>query len=184
MKLPKHLRHLGGHLNMTHIDLGALDWAIKKFSVTNFLDIGCGPGGMVHEALKLNLDALGIDGDPTVVQTRENFILHDYTLGSLKLNKKFDLVWSCEFVEHVDEKFVDNFLTTFSSGKYIIITHAPPGTPGRHHVNCQSAEYWIEKFKNYNLIFDYEMTQELRKSSTMIRNFVRENGLFFINKYE
>ena len=37
MSLPK---HLGGHLNKTHIDNGSLDWAIRLFKVKSFLDIG------------------------------------------------------------------------------------------------------------------------------------------------
>lgn len=184
MKLPKHLRHLGGHLGITHLDSGSLEWAIKKFNIKSFLDIGCGPGGMVRLAKKLNIESFGIDGDPTVIENNNNFHLHDYTLQPYTPNKMYDLVWSCEFVEHVEEKYIDNFLTTFKSGRYIILTHAPPGVPGRHHVNCQPATYWIDEFKKHNLIFDPLLTNELRASSTMERNFIRENGLFFINTNE
>jgi SAM-dependent methyltransferase len=180
-KLPKNLGHLGGHFGVTHVDNGALNWSIEKFKIKSFLDIGCGPGGMINLAKDANLMYFGIDGDPTLTLT-ENFILHDFTKGPCFHKEKYDLVWSCEFVEHVKEEYVDNFMQSFLLGKYIILTHAPPNTPGRHHVNCKESSYWIDKFSKYKLIYNRELTAELKDSSTMTRNFVRENGLFFINE--
>ena len=40
--------HLGGHMNKTHLDKGALAWIKNKFNAKTYLDIGCGPGGMVQ----------------------------------------------------------------------------------------------------------------------------------------
>lgn len=179
-KLPKSLGHLGGHFGVTHTDEGSLKWAIEKFRIKSFLDIGCGVGGMLELAKILNLNYFGIDGDPTIL-LKENFELHDFTKGPSSHSKKYDLVWSCEFVEHVEETYIDNFMRSFLLGKYIILTHAPPNTPGKHHVNCKESSYWIDIFSKYNLKYDQELTTELKKSSTMTRNFVRENGLLFIN---
>jgi len=39
--------HLGGHFNRTHLDEGSLLFIIKEFNIKSFLDIGCGPMGMV-----------------------------------------------------------------------------------------------------------------------------------------
>lgn len=182
MKTPE---HLGGHCGITHIDKGSLEWAIKSFNIKSFLDIGCGPGGMVKEALfNYNLDALGIDGDFNILKNSKNFMLHDFTKSAFVPEKTYDLVWSCEFVEHVEEKYFENYIQTFKSGKYIILTHAPPGTPGIHHVNCKPKDYWIENFLQHNLIYDHNITVELKNNSSMKRNFIRENGLFFINKNE
>jgi cyclopropane fatty-acyl-phospholipid synthase-like methyltransferase len=173
--------HLGGHLNRTHIDEGLLNWAIKNLKVQSFLDIGCGPGGMVEVAHSKNLDALGIDGDYSLSRfNKDNFIIHDYTVSPLKLNKIYDLVWSCEFVEHVEEKYLPNFLETFKFGKYIIMTFAPPETPGHHHVNCQDETYWISKFNNLGFVYNKKITEEIRNVSTMKRDFVRNFGLFFL----
>lgn len=191
--------HLGGHAGITHLDHGALDWLIESFNVKTMVDIGCGPGGMVSLAKEKGIEVLGIDGDPTLKNKwfdKELFLLHDFTIGSPDINRTFDLAWSVEFVEHVEEKYMDAYLGVFKLAKNIVITFAPPGWPGHHHVNCQPEEYWIEKFSNYNLEYSEVYTKKLRETSTMnvgvkpaisrgkewSRTFVKDRGLFFTNK--
>jgi SAM-dependent methyltransferase len=173
-------KHLGGHLNKTHVDEGVLKYLIENFNIQSFLDVGCGPGGMVELATHKGLNTLGVDGDYSLKRfDKDKFIIHDYTVGPLKLDEEYDVCWSCEFVEHVEEQYVDNFMQTISAGKIAVITHAPPGAPGYHHVNCQLAEYWIDVFKKYNFIYDEELTKTIRKISTMKKPFIQRTGLFF-----
>jgi len=185
MTLPE---HLGGHNNKTHVDRGALNWLIHEFQPKSFLDIGCGPGGMVELASEFGLKAVGIDGDYEISRSpRHRFILHDYTHGSVNLDQNFDIGWSVEFVEHVYEQYADNYIDTMLSCKYLIITYAPPGWPGHHHVNCQPEEYWIDMLGNHGLLYDKQRTLELRENSTMNypkkpkKAFVKNRGLFFKN---
>ena len=42
-ELPK---HLGGHMNVNHVDEGALKTIHEKFSISSLLDVGCGLGEM------------------------------------------------------------------------------------------------------------------------------------------
>jgi SAM-dependent methyltransferase len=183
-------KHLGGHFNITHLDSGALEWAIENYQVKSMLDIGCGPGGMVELAVKkYGLDALGIDGDFTLERFDDSkFLIHDYTKGHAEINKDFDLAWSCEFVEHVYEEFLPNYMPSFQSCKVVIMTYAPPGHGGYHHVNCRPEEYWIEKFKNYGFSYDENLTKELRIASTMniekpkAKQFVKNRGMVFLNE--
>lgn len=177
MSLPK---HLGGHTNKTHIDEGSLTWIINSFNIKSFLDVGCGPGGMVDLADSKGIKSLGIDGDHTLKRSDPSkFLLHDYTIGPLILEETYDLCWSCEFVEHVEEKYMDNFMKTFNCSNMVAITHAPPGWPGHHHVNCQFAQYWIDVFKNYNFVYNPDYTEQLKKASTMKKQFIQRTGLFF-----
>lgn len=180
---PAHLQHLGGHLNTTHIDEGIIDWAINDLNAKTFLDIGCGPGGMVEYILSKGLFAFGVDGDPLVKRNlnEDNFLLHDFCIGPLKITKQYDIAWSCEFVEHVDEKFIDNYMETFKSAKIVLMTFAPPGTRGHHHVNCQTESYWISMFKKRGFDFDQNFTSIAKNKSTMKRDFFRKNGLVFQN---
>ena len=74
----------------------------KNFS---FLDIGCGPGGMVQLAEQHKLKALGIDGDHTVTRhDPTSFLIHDFTTGPAPITGLYDIGWCVEFVEHVYEK--------------------------------------------------------------------------------
>ena len=55
----------------------------------------------------------------------------------------YDLVWCCEFVEHVEERYVPNIVPSLSLGTLVAMTHAVPGQGGHHHVNCRTSDYWI-----------------------------------------
>lgn len=171
--------YLGGHNWITHTDEGAIVVLKEKFNIKTMLDLGCGPGGQVRLALSLGIKAEGIDGDPRVIAENTDVIIHecDYTKGTFE--KKVDLVWSTEFVEHVKEEYQQNYMKTFKNAKHVFITFAPPGKGGNHHVNLKPKEYWIEIFQNYGLVYDDAVTNLVRGASTMKRDFVRSNGLYF-----
>ena len=140
------MKHLGGHQNVTHIDSGILSFFKNKYNCQSLLDIGCGPRGQIELAIKLGyLSAVGVDGDPAV--KGDNVVIHDFTKGSYAPKTTFDLGWSCEFLEHVEEKYINNFMPCFKKCKIVALTHAPPNAPGYHHVNCQSNEYWWPTMK-------------------------------------
>lgn len=180
--------HLGGHSGKTHVDKGALAW-FKMSGYKTFLDVGCGPGGMVELAEKYGFIALGIDGDFTLERyNSEKFLIHDFTNGPVDLDKQFDICWCCEFVEHVYEQYIPNFAMAWQNCKNLAMTHAFPGQGGYHHVNEQSKEYWIDVLDQYGFDYSEEDTKTLRKVSTMNvtkkpkKAFVRNTGLFFKNR--
>lgn len=184
MKLPD---HLGGHKGRTHLDHGALEFMIKEYNIKTMLDIGCGPGGMVQLARDLDIDAYGIDGDFTVNRQGDYFYIHDYSVNQSNINLKFDLAWSCEFVEHVDEKYIPNYMPDFQKAKYVIMTFSE--SPGHHHVNINTASYWIDVFQSYGFEHDIDTTTKIQNASTMNttgkffkKQFVKTNGLFFYLK--
>jgi 2-polyprenyl-3-methyl-5-hydroxy-6-metoxy-1,4-benzoquinol methylase len=176
--------HLGGSENFTHCDEGALNCIINKFNIKSFLDIGCGPGWMVKMAQEKGLDALGVDGDFTVIPPKEikdRHIIHDFSLGPWIPPRKFDLAWTVEFVEHVECRYVSNFVEPMKHCKYIIMTHAIPNQPGHHHVNCRNEEYWVNVIEAFGFMVDEDTTNKVRKSSTMEEKYMRQQSLFFRN---
>lgn len=175
-KLPK---HLGGHANITHIDESTLDYLISKFNIRSMCDIGCGPGGMVQLAKSKGLESIGIDGDFTINYTDIKVILHDFTSGPLTI-KKLDLAWSCEFLEHVEEQYMDNYFSVFKQCKLVCCTFST-SFGGHHHVNVRNQLYWDEKFKSYGFHKNIESTDYIRKNSSMKRNFMRNTGTIYFN---
>ena len=188
--------HLGGHLNRTNTDEDLLRYIKDRFKVgtmgykghvETMLDIGCGPGGMKEIANGMGIDWYGIDGDSTVIENTDYSLVHDFTLGEVKIDKTFDLVWCTEFLEHVEEKYLPNYMPLFRLGKIAVVTAAPPGWPGHHHVNCREESYWVDVFKNYGLIYNEELTNEFKTASKMNeykfgdrKNFFKRAGMVFL----
>lgn len=176
--------HLGGHENETHIDDGALSFLIQNYDIQSMIDIGCGPGGMVELANKKGIDVIGVDGDFTLVYNesiKPLINLHDFTTGAFIPSKKYDLAWSVEFVEHIEQKFIDNFIDTMKHCRYVLMTHAFPNQPGHHHVNCQHSSYWIRELSARGFTYDPYTTQSVRNSSTMRERYIRQQSIFFVN---
>ena len=194
-ELPK---HLGGGERRCHHDQGALKWAIEKFNVKSMLDIGCGQGCVSIDGQKLGLEVLGVDGDPGNLHGQYNFtrpddypfLLHDYTEGPAPIDKEYDLVWSVEFLEHVEPEYIPNFMDSFKKGKVLIVTFARPhaktvngrSLSNHHHVNEQELEYWLEKFDEYGFDYQADLSEELKKASTMMKNFVRNTGMVLFRR--
>ena len=171
--------YLGGHDWVTHTDQGALQYMIDKFNIQTMLDVGCGPGGQVKVAKELGLDVEGVDGDPRVIAEAEGIVINecDYTKDTFE--RDVDFIWSVEFLEHVKEQFQENYMKTFARANHVFVTFAPPGKGGNHHVNERPATYWIEVFSKYGLEYDENITKEVKDASTMKREFVSRNGLYF-----
>ena len=175
--------HLGGHLNKTHTDRGAFLYIKNEFNIESMLDVGCGTGGMLEIAELRGVEAIGIDGDYTLDFGDLNVIVHDFTIGPAPLDREFDLCWSVEFLEHVEEKYIPNYMRAFQHCRYVVVTAAPPGWEGHHHVNCQPEKYWIEKFDEYGFAIDRRVTEAIRNESTMRKGFLGRTGMFYRRKH-
>ena len=62
------------------------------------------------------------------------------------------------------------------------MTFAPEDKAGYNHVNCQNEEYWINALKKLNFELNLNFTKLIRNNSSLRKDFVRNNGLFFENK--
>jgi SAM-dependent methyltransferase len=145
------------------------------------IDIGCGEGHAARYFREIGCEVLAVDGSQQAKRDSlvfDQHVLHDYTAGPYLPSSQFDLVWSCEFVEHVGEKYVDNFLRSFvSSRKFLMMTFAGPGQPGYHHVNCQPMGYWVDKVESIGFSFNEDLTEASRKISAP--GHYKNRGLLF-----
>lgn len=169
--------HLGGYVVGPYGDPATYypelwQWLVEERKVQSVVDVGCGEGHAVRFFEGLGVEAVGIDG---VSQEHPRILRHDYTLGPWSpsflregpegpwRDDRCDLVWSCEFVEHVEERFLPNFLATFGAGHYVLMTHADPGQLGHHHVNCRSSDYWVGTMAAVGYRLDSQLTAQTRE---------------------
>jgi SAM-dependent methyltransferase len=165
---------------------------IKKFSIKSVLDVGCGLGLSTKFFNELGLYARGIEFyKPTIEQSpvKELIIEQDYELTSYTPEIIYDLAWAHEFVEHVDETKVNNFIDTFKKCKIIVMSHAVPNQGGVHHVNCKDDKYWIDilEEKGFDLDWDLSLeTRQIAKQEKLIKypffDYYSPSGLVFFNK--
>lgn len=93
-----------------------------------------------------------------------------------------DLVHCQEFVEHIEEAFVENIINSFKCGQYVCMTHAFPGQGGYHHVNEQPTDYWISLLERNGfslLIEDSNRVRALAKGDNA--RYLANSGLVFRN---
>lgn len=175
------------HGGSTNVDIESLKYAKEKWNVKSMIDIGCGTGGQVFEAKNIGMDAYGVDGTSEIPNT-DNFQQVDYRIDSSNFCIDFDLGWSVEFVEHVDEKYIPIFMRDFQKCKRVILTAAPPFWGGKNHVNEQTEIYWVKVFKEYGFDINLEETMLVRKASVTLmdgrkrkdrQQFVKIRGLVF-----
>ena len=134
------------------------------------------------------LHCTGVDGDFLLERKHpERFLLHDFTTGPVPLDRDYDWAYSCEFLEHVEERYIMNFMPAFQKCRHVTVTHATPGMKGHHHVNLQEDQYWIDLFSKWGFRYDAEETKNIRSISTMNldlkphQRFFKNTGLFFTN---
>ena len=174
--------HLGGNISegdpYTYCP-SIWKYLIDRLCITSMLDLGSGKGHAAHFFYKRGVKAIAVDGlDANVDNAIYPTLKQDLTKGAVKC--RVDLVHCQEVVEHIEEKYLENLLDSLSCGQYIVMTHALPGQPGHHHVNCKPKEYWIDhlKTKGYNLLSeDTDRIKKLAKLDGAI--YMAQSGLIF-----
>lgn len=177
---------IGGDEATTYPDLWT--WLVNDHKVESVIDVGCGDGVAVRffETL-LPGSVIGVDGVP---QPAGNIYQHDLTddewmppVRGSQLLPEYDLVWCVEFVEHVEERFIPNFLETFKCSRTVLLTHAMPGQQGHHHVNLRTPAYWIGCMAGIGYRLDEELTKKTRELAGLNKsphNHFTRSGLAFM----
>ena len=144
----------------------------------NMLDLGCGQGHLCKLAAKLGVLSVGLDialngnqeqGDlcklgwcdlTQPLEVRRGFIDLQVPDG------QFECVVSWETGEHLPlagaDTYVDNIVRHV--GKGLVFTAAEPGQGGDGHINCQTHEWWREKFEARGLMYLADATEQLRET--------------------
>lgn len=172
--------HLGGNIRGGDLSTFApdvWDWVVKRFCVRSVLDVGSGEGHAADYFSRLGCRVIAVDGlSENVARAHYPTVKHDFSFGAFTTSP-VDLVHCQEFVEHIDGRFLDYILETFSVGRVLLMTHATPGQNGYHHVNLQPPDYWINAVEGTGK-FQYMPydTQHLRSLNSV---YFKHSGLLF-----
>lgn len=143
-------------------------YLLVKYEVKSLLDVGCAYGHALQWFSSNGLCAIkGIEGDPECIKgslVPGHVIQHDFTTGPAPLAQPFDLCWCAEFVEHVEEQFIPNYMKAFQLCRHVVMTHGEPGQAGHHHVCLHTTGWWVRKFSEYGFEHDMEETALLRRT--------------------
>lgn len=136
--------------------------AIKGvFNPESVIDVGCGIGEYVqYFNEEMNIQADGIEGSEAsrpYLMSEKIAILDMRVKQNVRLRS--DLVVCFEVLEHIEAEYSDIFIENLTRlSDQILVSAAPPGAGGHHHVNCQPQKYWINKFMKFNYGYDEVLT--------------------------
>ena len=155
------------------------------YHVHSILDIGCGVGCNARWLLDHGFDVWGVEGLPEYVAKTllpgDCIIQHDYTEGPWVPPCVFDLGLCTEFVEHVEARFVPNFVASFRLCRYVLMSFATPGQGGYHHVNEQPETYWLSIMENAGFWHLPYESAKLRATHTGAAHYGRNTLMLFKN---
>lgn len=177
--------HLGGNtLSRDKNTWSPSSWSyiIEKYNIKRVTDIGSGEGYTSQWFKERGLEVTAVEGLEINVQNAViPTVLHDLTTGPYL--KETDLVVCIEVVEHIEEIYLENLLTSMCQGKFLLMTHAIPGQQGYHHVNCQDSEYWITHLKNKKFTLLTDDSEKIRSLADRDKaRHISRNGMLFIKE--
>jgi len=150
------------------------DAVIKILQPKNLIDIGCATGDLIKGFVERGVDAYGLEGSRNVRQYLEVdeervrfFDLRDLVCWE----RRFDLAICLEVAEHIEPEYADSFVFNLNNASdRLLISVAPPGQGGHHHVNCQPLNYWMDKFNDYGYILKPYIMEAFKKEWLPHRN--------------
>lgn len=138
-----------------------------EFSPQSVIDLGCGVGLHLRYFFERDIEVKGVDG---TTGAREHAVLPSRLIEIADLRygyvprEQYDLVICFEVAEHIPARYADQLVDTIGrSGNTIAFTAARPGQGGKHHVNLQPRDYWIDRFRSVGFDYQPSRTEELRK---------------------
>ena len=118
------------------------------------LDIGCGNGFLVGALLKKGINACGLDFSEYAGREIEGnfFIQADATKPLPFEDKTFDIVFSADFFEHINEQSIDSVLSEMKRvGKKVMAAIGyKPEKP--YHLTVHKYAWWKKKLPDVEIL--------------------------------
>ncbi len=129
---------------------------IKKLKPKDVIDVGCGIGYLVRRLNEEDIFTVGIDFSKGLEEYWKDDP-HFYNMDAKEIDfsdKSFDVVFSTDFFEHIEEKDIDKVASEMKRvGKKVIayvadnIGEVLAGRQLRYHCTHKPLNWWIKKLE-------------------------------------
>ncbi len=146
----------------------------RRFAPQSLVDWGCGSGLYLAEFLRLGVRAVGVDGSPCPADLRPAEVkivqadLREKTGEELRKQitpQPYDLSLCLDVLEHIEARDSQQVLDNITRDtELLLMSCAPPGQGGHHHVNEQPRRYWIQRMDDMGWQYQRRETGQLEHS--------------------
>ncbi|KAF2081170.1 class I SAM-dependent methyltransferase [Flavobacterium sharifuzzamanii] len=153
--------------------INIVDNLISNYDFKNVLDAGCGSGDVVRHLLSKGYNARGIELSGSVLKDFANDLLKKGIVQQGSLMKlpfkddEFDVIFSSEVLEHIDEKDIPKVIEEFSrvcSGVvFLTISLRPSSNFNKYHINLKPRVWWENVFLQHSFVKDTDTIKKLQK---------------------
>ena len=149
---------------------------VRRFQPATAVDWGCGTGLHASAMARAGVRVLGVDGvlaDPDQRASGVEIRVADLTrpVAAELTFSSYDLSLCIDVLEHLDDQHSAAALANVTRGAAIVVLScAPPGQGGHHHVNERPRRYWVERMAAIGWRYDRQET------GSMERGFVADRS--------
>lgn len=133
---------------------------VRRFAPATVVDWGCGTGLHVAAMRRAGVNALGVDGvlaDADLRAAGVDIRVADITapVAPEVTFESYDLSLCIDVLEHLHDSESAAALANITRGAgLVILSCAPPGQGGHHHVNERPRRYWVRRMAEIGWKYD------------------------------
>jgi SAM-dependent methyltransferase len=153
----------------------------------SIVDVGCGIGTWLAEAMRLGVDdVLGIDGshvDPSrLLIPSSSFTPADLGQPLPPTGRTFDVAICLEVAEHLPAERAASFVSDLAAlAPVVVFSAAVPGQGGTNHVNEQWQSYWTTKFAEVGFA-SFDVLRPRVWNDRDVETWYRQNTLVYVDR--
>ena len=152
--------------------INIVDNLLSNYEFESVLDAGCGSGDVVRYLLSKGYDAKGIELSDSVLKDfagdmlKKGFVQQGSLMELPFKDNEFDVVFSSEVLEHIDEEDIPKVVAELTrvSKKIIFLTISlrPSSNFNKYHINLKPRLWWENQFSQHSFTKEIEIRDKLQ----------------------